>query len=746
MGRKRNRNNKIKVKVKNSSKNENSTQPKKETIGDGEKMTIDNLENKIENLLGYFSEYPNETNKQNLNKIQKDLNNQEYKIAVVANMSSGKSTFINALFGIEVLPAFNHATTDSATFVYSEPNIEKRAVIYFSDEKKAVEIKDELEREIKQYAQKDEECKNDKYKNVEKIELYYPFKNLQTSSSKDFKITFIDTPGPNSTGESYKEKHKDQTRSVLNDVDLALFMFDYTQLDANLSSDEQGLWNTIKKRHEKDQNFDVYFILNKIDYAFDDNFKDIDTKDKNEFIQLKKKNWYIHEKNALDKLREATIKHRIDEAKLYPVSSKFQLLTRDSHQNWDAQDELEDFQKKHFKRLFDNDWEEKCIEYMGISRLENDINSYIDTSVKDKILTKISSQINNIYYSERERLEVKIQTLEKPKEEAEKNLKKAEQFLEDRALEMQKEMKEESDELEKRYISQIENVIDTAIEKELIENIDFMSKQTIAFAQAYALDRNFRLATKKSKVNASTINLQDNQVKIEVGQKVDIQVVMQKMQTFMQTLFEDYKRNYLDSKSDIKEQYFSLERESKQLITKYQDELQEELENSLNVKIEKIEIKNINYNSILSIDIKIPNSVLNYQFDEHQETERKSKQVERSNWNPLKWFGNKNFTKYYDSHKTVTTHTFSISPKGLKKSIEHNMEESILKFSNIEKGNHKKLVKAYLENNSRMFQEFRHNKIREIEKLKEEIQSSKNNLGLIKAQYIVLQNIKEEGK
>lgn len=83
-------------------------------------------------------------------------------------------------------------------------------------------------------------------------------------------VLFIDTPGPNNTGE-FSNKHKSQTREVLNAVDMALFAFDYGQLDANLTSDEQGLWHTIKERKAKDKSFEVFFLLNKIDMAFSDN-------------------------------------------------------------------------------------------------------------------------------------------------------------------------------------------------------------------------------------------------------------------------------------------------------------------------------------------------------------------------------------------------------------------------------------------------------------------------------------------
>lgn len=103
-------------------------------------LTKSELKNKIENLEKYFSKYKNKSFTKKLEEIKEKLDNQEYKIAVVANMSSGKSTFINALFGKEVLPAFNHATTDSATYIYSKPNIEKKLKYFFLMIKKVLKF------------------------------------------------------------------------------------------------------------------------------------------------------------------------------------------------------------------------------------------------------------------------------------------------------------------------------------------------------------------------------------------------------------------------------------------------------------------------------------------------------------------------------------------------------------------------------------------------------------------------------
>jgi GTPase Era involved in 16S rRNA processing len=706
------------------------------------------LKEKINSLEHYYKQYPHKKRIENIEQIELYLDNQEYKIAVVANMSSGKSTFINALFGEDVLPAFNQATTDCATFIYSKPNIDKKAIVYFSDKKKPIKIIDNIKEEIKQYAQKDAECENKKHKNVEKIELYYPFKNIQTSSSEDFSITFIDTPGPNSTGEDYKQKHKDQTRSVLNDVDLALFMFDFGQTDANLGSDEQGLWHTIKKRHDKDKNFDVYLLLNKIDMALEDNDKIIKEKygnlNREKFYPLKIEWWNFHENKAIEKLKKAAIKHGIEKPKIYPISSKYQLLLR-NNDDWKGQEYfLEPFQRANFRNVFDKNWEDEFIEYIGISKLEKDMNNYINESVKDKILLKIDSQINGILDDENKDLELRLQTLQKPQEEAEKNLKKADKFLHGRAKEMQDEMKKESLTLENKYIKAIKAIIDNAIEEELTNNIDEMAKKTIAFTQAFALDNKINLAIKKANKNFENIDLDSNIVEIEINKEIDKKDVMQKMQEFMQSIFEDYKRNYLDLKSDIKEAYFNFKIESDEFILKYKNELDKELESSLDVKMKNLETQSIDYDSMLTLELQVPSSVLDYDFNEYQTTETKTKRVKRGWYNPARWFGDKYTTEKYDVTKTHKTHSFRISPSELRNSIKESMEESIAKFANEEKKIHTRTIENHLSNNTDVFQDFRHEKVEEIKKLKKEIEFMEENLEKIQTQYSEFNKLKKD--
>ena len=91
----------------------------------------------------------------------KYLLNKEYKIAVVANMSAGKSTFINAMFADDILPAYTDATTDCPIYIYSDDDPDNdKAIVEFSDGRVPIELnKEEVKKELKLYAKKDSKDK-----------------------------------------------------------------------------------------------------------------------------------------------------------------------------------------------------------------------------------------------------------------------------------------------------------------------------------------------------------------------------------------------------------------------------------------------------------------------------------------------------------------------------------------------------------------------------------------------------------
>ena len=324
------------------------------------------------------------------------LNNaQQYKIAVVANMSAGKSTFINALFGDNILPAYSHATTDCPIYIYSDDNPDNdMAIVEFTDDKETIELPKEIvQKEIKYYAQKDDDSLDEKYKNVKKIDLHWDFHVLQNSQKYDMKFILIDTPGPNNTDE-YAFKHSDITRNIIvNEADMVLYLFDYGQIDANLESSENNLWGLIKHRKEQDPNFEVFFIINKIDKAFEDNKKIpdvINSTSKDDFYNNIKKHWLVHEKKAIEKIKNSAIKYGFKSPKVFTVSSKFiEYYRNKKNLNFYHLDDIEEFMK-FFKNIFGNNWNSKFQSYLGYKTIEKELKKHLN--IDDKLFKPIKTK------------------------------------------------------------------------------------------------------------------------------------------------------------------------------------------------------------------------------------------------------------------------------------------------------------------------------------------------------------------
>ena len=107
--------------------------------------------------------------------------------------------------------------------------------------------------------------------------------------------------------------------------------------------------------------------------------------------ELTKKYWGRHEAEAIEKLQKAAENHGIQNPQIFVLSSYYELLRRMENSGQpltgDEEDTLETFQKK-FKRIFDEKWEQECINYTGFEKLEKAINAYINQQVVGKILKK----------------------------------------------------------------------------------------------------------------------------------------------------------------------------------------------------------------------------------------------------------------------------------------------------------------------------------------------------------------------
>ena len=182
-------------------------------------------------------------------------NRKERKIVVVATMSSGKSTLINALLSKKLLPSSNEACTATITKVINRKQENYNAKAY--SEKKEL-----LYEEYDVSYEKMKEWNNNE--NISEIEIYG---NIPFANKKEIlNLTLIDTPGPNNSRNSVHQKILEKYLENIDENAIILYVLNATQL--GITDDSILLDNLIKIVGNKSKN--IIFVLNKLDYFSDE--------------------------------------------------------------------------------------------------------------------------------------------------------------------------------------------------------------------------------------------------------------------------------------------------------------------------------------------------------------------------------------------------------------------------------------------------------------------------------------------
>ena len=171
------------------------------------------------------------------------------EVFVMATMSSGKSTLINALLSKKLLPSSNEACTATITRI-----INKNQKNYSA---KAFSRKRELLYE--EYDVSYEKWNNNE--NISEIEIYgiIPFANT-------LDLTLIDTPGPNNSRNIEHRKILVKNLENVNNDTIILYVLNATQL--GITDDSNLLDYIIKNVGNNTKN--IIFALNKLDCFRDD--------------------------------------------------------------------------------------------------------------------------------------------------------------------------------------------------------------------------------------------------------------------------------------------------------------------------------------------------------------------------------------------------------------------------------------------------------------------------------------------
>lgn len=221
----------------------------------------------------------------NLKELKDRLDEGRFHLAILGQFKRGKSTFLNALLGENLLPGSALPTTAIPVFIY--PGNSHRIHIKFNNDTpfeftsdNASEINRILDKQIS------EENNPENISGVKSVELFTPSPILQHG------LVLIDTPGIGST-----HKHNTEvTMNFLKECDAAVFIF---SPDPPITETELEFLKRVQPHVKK-----MIFVLNKSDYLPIEEITEIQAfiKNvllKNEFIKQDEKIFTVSAKNGL---------------------------------------------------------------------------------------------------------------------------------------------------------------------------------------------------------------------------------------------------------------------------------------------------------------------------------------------------------------------------------------------------------------------------------------------------------------
>lgn len=181
-----------------------------------------------------------------------NINNSVFPINVIATMSSGKSTLINALLGKKLMPSKNEACTATITEILDN-DMETFAAVVHDEDDVVLQNIPELTYDIISELNDDD--------NVHRISVTG---NIPFLDAKSTALMLVDTPGPNN---SQNQAHKNTTyRAINSDANnLILYVLNGTQLSTN---DDASLLSYVAeqiKRGGKQVRDRFLFVINKMD-------------------------------------------------------------------------------------------------------------------------------------------------------------------------------------------------------------------------------------------------------------------------------------------------------------------------------------------------------------------------------------------------------------------------------------------------------------------------------------------------
>lgn len=270
----------------------------------------------------------------------------DFEVSVVATMSSGKSTLINALLGQKLMPAKNEACTAKITEIHDNDQPCFSAEAY-----------DKAGQLLGRYENFTLDVMNELNKKESKAFRVRAKGNIPFVPADDVSLVLIDTPGPNNACDP---SHRIATRRMLSESSkaLVLYVMNATQLgvdDDNILLSEVAESMKTGGKQSRDR---FIFVVNKLD-------------------EFKKGEDSVP--SALKKAQTILKNHGIENPNIYPVSALTALEIRTLLADPDADEDDVDDAMSRVKKF--NKQEEKHFETM----------TPLTPSVRDQIEQKLAA-------------------------------------------------------------------------------------------------------------------------------------------------------------------------------------------------------------------------------------------------------------------------------------------------------------------------------------------------------------------
>lgn len=347
------------------------------------------------------------------------------EVPVIATMSSGKSTLLNALIGQDFLHEDTWATTATTCTIKVNNELEQFTASVINNE----EIQESTEKEtnIANFLRE----KNKQSNENQSIELFLegPVSGIDT---KGFDFRFIDTPGPNS---AKNENHKEKTFTFLKDnqnLPIVLYVLDPEKMDSK--DDEVTLKEIGDILKDNQQNLErIIFVCNKIDRV------DIEDKSMNDI---------------LEKVEKFLKDNGIAKPKIFPVSAEYAKYTQlentltkskksqlrtyrdkfiynidEDYKGYELLDHspLRNSQKEILQRQINNGGVDTDLVYSGLAALKFYIEDYITSHHLKNQYKEFQSIVNNVCKQIGADIKLEREQLEKDSEEQREEQKKKEE-------------------------------------------------------------------------------------------------------------------------------------------------------------------------------------------------------------------------------------------------------------------------------------------------------------------------------